>query len=294
MATSRSRPAAIGDASPFAPLYRRARVDLLTVPVTDHEVETPDGPTHLLTVGDPDAPPLLLLQGANVTNPVTLSWFQSLADEYHLLAPDTPGEPAERVTEPPADYGAWVGSVLDGLGLDGVPVVGVSHGAGVLLEAAAHDPDRISAAALVVPAGFGVSPSATLARVVGLSLAYRLVPRERLLEAALGPLFTTPVADLDPVVRETVALALRTADVKTGFPGPDDPAALTGFDAPTLLVGGERDPFFPAAWLNERSRSFLPADAERVTLAGERHFLSAAGQERAVEEVRSFLTGAGG
>ncbi|MFC7138035.1 hypothetical protein ACFQRB_19360 [Halobaculum litoreum] len=59
--------------SPFAPLYRRARADLLSVPVTDREVETTEGPTHLLTAGDPDAPPLLLLQGANVTNPVTLS-----------------------------------------------------------------------------------------------------------------------------------------------------------------------------------------------------------------------------
>ncbi|MFC7229180.1 alpha/beta hydrolase [Salinirubellus salinus] len=294
VAVSRSRPAVGEDTSPFASLYRQARADLLTVPVTDREVATPDGTTHLLTAGDPDAPPLLLLQGANVTNPVTLSWLQSLVDEYYLLAPDTPGEPAERATESPADYGEWVGSVLDGLGLDSAPVVGVSHGGGVLLEAIAHDPDRISTAALVVSAGFGVSPSATLARVVGLSLAYRLVPRDRLLAAALSPLFTSPVPHVHPVVRETVALALRTADVKTGFPGPAGPEALAAFDEPTLLIGAAGDPFFPAAWLHERSRGFLPADTERVTLVGERHFLSPVGQERVTREVRSFLADAVG
>jgi pimeloyl-ACP methyl ester carboxylesterase len=275
--------------SPFAPLYRRARTDLLSVPVADRDVETTAGPTHLLSAGDPEAPPLLLLQGANVTNPVTLSWFQSLADEYHVLAPDTPGEPAERETAPPADYGVWVASLLDGLGLERVPVVGVSHGGGVLLETAATAPERLSAAAFVVPAGFGVSPSTTLARVVGLSLAYRVLPHERLLEAALAPLFTTPVADLPPVVRETVALALRTADVKTGFPGPDGPDALNGFDAPTLLVAGEHDPFFPATWLHERSQAFLPAGTERVTLTGEHHFPSTAGQRAVAERLRSFL-----
>jgi pimeloyl-ACP methyl ester carboxylesterase len=287
--TARTGGAAAATESPFAPLYRRARADLLSVPVTDREIETTAGATHLLTAGDPEAPPLLLLQGANVTNPVTLSWFQSLADEYQVLAPDTLGEPAEREMAPPTDYGAWVTSLLDGLGLERVPAIGVSHGGGVLLETAATEPERLSAAALVVPTGFGVSPSAALARVVGFSLAYRLYPRERLLEAALAPLFTTPVADLPPVIRDTVALALRTADVKTGFPGPDGPDVLAGFDAPSLLIAGERDPFFPADWLHERSRAFLPADTERVSLAGERHFLSEAGQRAAAERVRSFL-----
>ncbi|WP_276258776.1 alpha/beta fold hydrolase [Haloglomus litoreum] len=273
--TLRSRGTDVHAESPFASLYRRARTDLLSVPVTDREVETTDGSTHLLTAGDPDASPLLLLQGANVTNPVTLSWVQSLSDEYYLVAPDTPGEPAELETEAPADFGRWVASLLDGLGLERVPAVGISHGGGVLLEAAATIPERVSAAGFVVPAGFGVSPSAALARVVGLSLAYRLVPRERLLEAALAPLFTTPVADLPPVVRETVALALRTADVKTGFPGPDRAEALAEFDAPTLLVGGERDPFFPAGWLHEQSVPYLPEGTERAYSSSRRRSTSA-------------------
>lgn len=114
--------------SPFAPLYRQARADLLSVPVADHEVETITKQTHLLTPGDPEAPPLLLLQGANVTKLVTLSWFQLLAKRDHVLVPDTPGEPAVRATTTPADYGAWVASLLDGLRLEQAPAIGISHG----------------------------------------------------------------------------------------------------------------------------------------------------------------------
>lgn len=285
--TYRSGGTADTPGSPFAPLYRQARADLLSAPVADQRVETTVGTNHLVTVGDPDAPPLLLLQGTDVTN-LTLSRFQSLGDDYHLLAPDTPGEPGEMETIPSVDYGVdrlalWRTGDRTGTRRRRLAWWGRPAGDG------RDRTGRLSAATLVFLAGFGVSPSTTLARVVGLSLAYRLLPRERLLEAALVPLFTTPVADLPPVVRETVALAPQTADVKIGFPGPDDPDALTGFGVPTVLIAGEYDPFFPAGWLHERSRAFLPTDTEWVTLAGERHFPSAAGQRAVAERVRSFL-----
>ncbi|MDS0282656.1 alpha/beta fold hydrolase [Haloarcula onubensis] len=275
-------------AGPFASLYDRARESLLTVDTTETTVETSAGQTAVLQAGDPTAPPLVVLQGGNVTAPVTLAWVQRLADEYRLLAPETPGEPARTRTEPPASYGRWVTDVFDGLCIDRAPAVGISHGGGVLLEAAAHAPDRIAAAALVVPAGFGVSPSLSLARVVGLSLLYRLRPSERVLDAALSPLFTESVDGVAPVVRETVATALRTADLRAEFPGPEGPQALARFDAPTLVAGAGRDPFFPAAWLHERAGEYLPGATHR-TLARERHFLSPTGQASVVSQCRSLL-----
>lgn len=75
-------------------------------------------------------------------------------------------------------------------------------------------------------------------------LAVRLRLYDRLLAAALGPLFTTPVADLSLVVRETVAKSLWTAEMEIGSPGPDKPAALGGFDVTTLLIEGETVPVF--------------------------------------------------
>jgi pimeloyl-ACP methyl ester carboxylesterase len=264
-------------------------VELLGMDVEEEWVETRAGATHVLLAGDPDAPPVLVLQGGNVTNPITLSWVADLADDHRLVAPDTPGEPGKSATVAPDGYGPWVVDVLGGLGLETVAAAGVSHGAGVLLEAAVEVPGRIAAAVLVVPAGFGTPLSPALARIVLPALAYRLHPSDWLLRLALAPMFTEPIGSVERVVLETVGLTLRTGDPKAEFPGPDGPAELAGFDAPTLVLTAEDDPFFPGERTAERAAAWLPSLSESVLLAGERHFLSPRGRRSVVEYARSFL-----
>jgi pimeloyl-ACP methyl ester carboxylesterase len=168
-------------------------------------------------------------------------------------------------------------------------MVGISHGGGVLLEAAVDAPDRITGAVLVAPAGFGTPLSPALARIVALSLAYQVVPRRGLLTRALAPMFSDSMKSVDDVVIETVGQALRTGDLQAAFPGPDDPGAMAEFDAPTLVVLGERDPFFPADRILPRVEQTLPSLVECITLAGERHFLSTTGQGRVTDHIRTFL-----
>jgi len=276
-------------AGPFAALYDRAVESLLDVPVADEWVDTGVGRTHVLTAGDPDAPPAVVFQGSNITAPVTLAWFQGLTDEYRLLAPDTPGQPGKSTAATPDEYGGWVVDLLDGLGLDRAAVLGVSHGGGVVLEAAARAPDRIAAAALVVPAGFGTPPSLTLAGIAGQSLGYRLLPSRALLGGALAPMFTQSVRAVDQVVVDTIARALRAEDLAVEFPGQADAAALAGFGAPTLVITGERDPFFPGERTCSRAARDLPSLVDCLTLPGERHFLSPAAQDRATDRIRAFL-----
>lgn len=275
--------------SRFGELYDDAISALLDLPVTDRWVETRAGRTHVLTAGDATAPPVVVFQGGNVTNPVTLAWVQELASEYYLIAPDTPGQPGWSDPHEPDEYGPWVIDVLDGLEIDRAAMVGISHGGGVLLEAAVHAPDRIAAAVLVAPAGFGTPLSWALSRIVILSLAYRVVPRRGLLTRALAPMFSDPIDTVDTVVIETVGQALRTGDLQASFPGPDDPADLAAFNTPTMVILSERDPFFPASRIRPRVEQTLPALAECITLAGERHFLSTTGQERVTDNIRQFL-----
>lgn len=274
----------------FAHLYDRAITDLLEVPVGEEWVDTRIGRTHVLLAGDPEAPPVLVLQGGNVTNPVTLAWVQGLAEEYRLVAPDTPGQPGRSAAESHAEYGPWVVDVLDGLGLDAVAMVGLSHGAGVLLETAAETPERVAVAVLVVPAGFGTPLSPALARVVLPALAYRLYPKRWLLRRALAPMFSGPVEAVEEVVLETVGLALRTGDLDAGFPGPSGPDDLVRFEAPTLVVTAAEDPFFPGERTARRAAAWLPSLEESVLLADERHFLSQRGQRTVTDRARSFLS----
>ena len=221
--------ASSADVSRFGQLYEDAISVLLDQVVTDRWVETCAGRTHVLTAGDPTAPPVVVLQGGNVTNPVTLAWVQGLADGYYLIAPDTPGQPGWSDPHEPDEYGPWVVDVLDGLGTDRAAMVGISHGGGVLLEAAAHAPDRITGAVLVVPAGFGTPLSPALARIVVLSLAYRAVPRRGLLTRALAPMFSDSRGPVEAVVSEfaplTVLLA-RAARTGVGSVVPPSGAGL--------------------------------------------------------------------
>lgn len=280
--------------APFTDLYDRAVNSLLDVPVDEKWVDTEGGRTHLLTAGDPSDPPVVVFQGGNITNPVTLAWVQALADEYYLIAPDTPGQPGMTTTEVPPEYGPWVVEVLDGLKLDTVAMIGASHGAGVLLETAAHAPNRIETAALVVPAGFGTPLSLNLTRIVIPSLVYKIFPRRWVLLRALAPMFTQQVSDIDAVIIETVGKALQTGDLTVEFPGPDDPAELAGFRAPTLIITAEHDPFFPGALTCKRAAQDLPSLTECTMLTDERHFLSPAGMERATDRIRMFLAEYGG
>lgn len=274
----------------FDHLYDRAAETLLERPFEEKWVDTRYGRTHVLLIGERSAPPIVVFQGGNVTNPVTLSWFEPLADDYHLIAPDTPGElgksddPAEEF-----DYGAWGCDLLDALEVDSVAVIGPSHGAGVVLEIAARAPERIATSALIVPAGFGTPLSLALGRVVVPSLAYRFLPRRWLLSRALGSLCTDPVEDLPAVTVETIGLALRTSDLSADFPGPNDPADLASFDAPVLVVSAANDPFFPTEGIRDRVAEWLPGLRRHVSLTEERHFLSADGRQRTVEQIRSLF-----
>lgn len=276
---------------PFGELYRNAISALLDKPITEYWIGTCEGRTHVLTAGDSTALPVVVFQGGNVTNPVTLAWVQGLADEYYLIAPDTPGQPGWSDPHEPDVYGPWVVDVLDSLGINRATMSGISHGGGILLEAAVHVPNRIAAAVLVAPAGFGTPFSFDLARIVILSLAYRAVPRRGLLTHALAPMFSDSMGAVDDVVIATVGQVLRTGDLRAAFPGPDAPTALAGFDAPTLVVLGERDPFFPAGRIRPRVEQTLPSLVECLTLSGERHFLSTTGQARVTDHIREFLAG---
>jgi pimeloyl-ACP methyl ester carboxylesterase len=171
-------------------------------------------------------------------------------------------------------------------------MVGLSHGAGGVLEAAAYAPERVAAAALVVPAGFGTAPSLSLVRVVVPSLAHRLTGSRWLLDRALAGLFTEAPGDVPAVSRDTIGLALRTGDLGARFPGPEMPDALAGFAAPALVVTAEHDPFFPPARTVDRAERWLPGSVESVVLDGERHFLSPGAPRAVTARIDAFLSAA--
>lgn len=267
-------------------------VDRLGLDVEDRRIDTRHGETHVLEAGAEGGPPILVFQGGNATNPMTLAWYAGLADNYRLIAPDTIGQPghsAETRVDPRGDgYGEWVVDLLDGLGIDSAPMIGTSYGAGIVLRTAAFAPDRIGRAALVVPAGFGTGPLSGMTGVGVPAMLYRILGSERVLDRVLRAIATE--ADPDPVVRDTIAASLRYVDLEREFPEADADE-LEGFTAPVALVAAADDPFFPADAIVPRARDRIPELVTTEVLAGEKHLLSAAAQTRTTAVIRDFLDG---
>jgi pimeloyl-ACP methyl ester carboxylesterase len=115
------------------------------------------GDTHVLALGPEGAPPAVFLPGGNALNPTCLKWFLPLARRHRLYAPDIVGQPGRSAQERPSPKGDghafWAEDVLDVLGLERAPLVGLSYGAAIAIRTMGLAPERVSRAALVSPAG---------------------------------------------------------------------------------------------------------------------------------------------
>src|SRR5215216_7610162 len=171
-------------------------------------VGTRAGDTHVLAVGPEGAPPVVFLPGGNFLNPTCLKWFLPLAERHRLYAPDIVGQPglsAQTSPSPKGDgHAFWAEDVLDGLGLQRVPLVGLSYGAAIAIRTMGVAPERVSRAALVSPAAIAASPFLRILVEIGApTLLYRLRPTEEGLKRAAMILFTEPEdSAFGPAVRQ--------------------------------------------------------------------------------------------
>jgi pimeloyl-ACP methyl ester carboxylesterase len=259
-------------------------------------VRTRLGDTHVLAIGPEDAPPAVFLPGGNFLNPTCLKWFLPLAARHRLYAPDIVGQPglsAQTRPSPKGDgHAFWVEDVLDGLGLERAPLVGLSYGAGLAIRTMGLAPERVSRAALVSPAGVAAGPG--LRMLVGVAVPmvlYRLRPTEENILHAARPLLTEPEdPDFGPAVRQLGAV-YRYLRLYTGLPRTATEEELRGFGGPVAVFASEEDVFFPAGAIVPRAREIFPNLALAESLEGCRHIPSKAGLGRVNERVLAFLAG---
>jgi pimeloyl-ACP methyl ester carboxylesterase len=256
------------------------------------EVQTRFGPTNVLVAGPEDAPPLVIHQGGNFPNPATLHWFAPLMTCFRVFAPDLPGAPGysapHHLDGRKGALHGWAREVLDALDLERVPHLGVSFGAGIILELASVAPERIDRMALIAPAGLrkpAIWP--LIAQLAVPMLRYRLRPTRANLTAAVAALHSDPPSEL---MLDTHAAVFRHLRLAHRMPGPIADGALDGFNRPALIVGAERDPLFPGETLLARARHLLP-QAETRMLPGSRHFPSAQDLEVIAGWLDDFLSG---
>lgn len=272
-------------------LYDRAR-EALPFPTTSRMVPTRFGNTHVLQAGPESGPPVVVFQGGNVVNPLTLAWFASLSDRFRIYAPDTIGQPGKsadvRVSANDASLGEWVIDVLDGLRLEAPAVVGISYGAGVVLRLAALAPGRVGRAVLVVPAGIADVPLGSMLFLAAGYLGYRALPRRAFVESSVRRLSG---GDPDPLFVESTALAFGGTALDTEMPRNATPDELRDLTAPVMVIAGEHDPMFRPERVLPRVKALFPNLVAAETLPGCAHILTPACAEALSARIEAFLDG---
>lgn len=127
------------------------------VPYESRYVDTRHGRTHILSGGNPDKPPLLLLHGWNGSAAGMGGEFPFVFDHFRVYMPDIVGHGGKSDPHRPNPKGStfadWALDVLDGLALNKVIVMGVSGGGWLTIKLAAFASDRLYAAVPINPAG---------------------------------------------------------------------------------------------------------------------------------------------
>jgi non-heme chloroperoxidase len=242
--------------------------------------------------GDRDGEAIIFLHGYSD------SWYSFspvlplLSSEYHAFALTERGHGDSEKPEccyTVDDYAADVDAFMDALGIESATLVGHSGGTLIALRVALGYPDRVSRLALIGAAIMGANNEA----MVGLGEEVRAlrdpVPEEFAREFQEGTIHQ-PVQEefLGTAISESLKLPARVwRDYIEGvILKPDHATRLGEIDAPTLILWGEQDAFYPREEQKQLAAAMPDATLKVYPETG--HAVHWERPERVVRDLESF------
>ncbi|MBM6617947.1 alpha/beta fold hydrolase [Bacillus suaedaesalsae] len=252
-------------------------------------VNTSFGKTHVLIGGPKEGEPLFLFQGGNCINPMTLSWFTPLLSKYRVYAPDTIGHPGysdeTRMSANDGSFARWIQELMTHFQIDKCAFVGPSYGAGIVLRMASYMPNKISKAVLVAPAGIQMGSKLIMIQKVLIPLlAYKLTGKREFLNRLTDEMSLKTMNEVD---RTIIGEIFNSTKLEQDMPKLTEKSELTHYHAPTLVIAGEEDLFFPADRIEVGINTILPNAKFKSLSMG--HFPSQDQLEMINQEILEFL-----
>jgi pimeloyl-ACP methyl ester carboxylesterase len=231
--------------------------------------------------------PVLVLHaagGAGAWSP----YLERLSERFDVLAPDHPGFGLSPVLAEVDSMSTLVEhylSLLDGLGLDTVSVVGASFGGWLAAEIASTAPDRVDRLVLMSPAGLLIAdaPPADLASMTPEQVVRTLYRDEAHAEAILG---VPPTPEAAAQAEGDAAAVARYASDPL-LHNPDLPDRLSRITAPTLIITPDVDLVIPRPHSEAYAAAIEGAELRVLTECG--HALYHEQPDLVADEVIAFL-----
>lgn len=237
---------------------------LFGLPIDREYVQTRYGNTHVLKMGKPDGRPVFIFQGGNCINPVTLSWFKGLLKDYKVYAPDTIGHPGysdeTRISASDHSFAEWIEDMMAHYGIEKCAFIGPSYGAGIFLRLAAYQPGKIECAVLVAPAGISLgSKLKMIKQILRPLLFYKMTGSSRSLRQIANVMSKNSMSPIDETI---IGSVFRHTVLEQDMPKLTTATELAGYKAPTLIISGTDDVFFPEKNISQKAAGLFGEQLE--------------------------------
>jgi pimeloyl-ACP methyl ester carboxylesterase len=280
-----------GARSDYETAYRDSLALWPAASVSAH-VDTPYGPTHVLSSGARDGDPLIALHAASLSATQWYPQAAALGARYRIHAVDIMADiglsTQTRAIDDRAEAAAWLSSVLDGLGLGEAAFLGSSFGGFHAANLAVHQPDRVAALVLLAPAAT-IMPFRSPIRL-GIRMG-SLIPMPFTVKPGLRAMMAGGLPDERIVRQMELGVAGFRYDRHSIFPTAFDDAELAGISCPTQVLVGAQERIYDAPAAAARAEELIPrADVHVLPEVG--HLLGMQRPDDIDALIYQFLRGA--
>ncbi|WP_066051938.1 alpha/beta fold hydrolase [Robertmurraya korlensis] len=228
-------------------------------PIERKYVNTSFGVTHVLVAGPQEGKPVFLFQGGNCINPMTFSWFTPLLEKYRIYAPDTIGHPGysaeTRISAKDESFAKWIEELLKEFQLPSCAFIGPSYGAGIILRLATYLPNKIDCSVLVSPAGITLGSKIKMIKEILIPLLwFQAFSSEKHLNKIAATMSDHNMKEVD---KQIIGDVFRYTRLEQDMPKLTEAYELVNYNAPTLVIAGKKDVFFPEKNIKPLSKSIF-------------------------------------
>ena len=244
----------------------------LNIEYSEKSVETKFGVTNVITTGDAQNPPLVLIHGTGGCAPQILDSFPNLASKYCVYAIDVlaqPNKSAEnRLDMKSLDYGKWLIEMIIKLRLKNVTLVGFSFGGFISLKALEFNETPIRHVFLIAPVYIvNGNPLVGLCKMFIPLKKFINTNNQKHIKKVMGVLFS----EYDDFALTYMSNTFQHCNMDFSPLPIITKESAKNIKTPISIFAAEKDILFPGKKMIKRAKNIFPSLERVVLLEGSKH-----------------------